>query len=192
MSIFTQNNKHVTKRSCPGWRMLQDVSSIYLWSCTSAFFAIEPSAAVSQGKLTSLLIALLVITECSCVKPGRYFKLTSVQTARSRNAPRRISWRLLLYRTRYLQPTGGPSGSTPCAIIRELGSVQHLLARDWTLACMAIRSDPYDFSRAMWKTVVTREICPPHRCHSVYNLREKIDGSCARMTSSLWCTGSVL
>lgn len=49
----------------PGWRMLQDVSSIYLWSCTSAFSAIEPSAAVSQGKLTSLLIALLVITECS-------------------------------------------------------------------------------------------------------------------------------
>lgn len=83
LSIFTHNNKHVTKCSCPGWRMLQDVSSVYLWSCTSAFFAIEPSAAVSQGKLTSLLIALLVITECSCVKPGRYFKLTSVLSPNS-------------------------------------------------------------------------------------------------------------
>lgn len=83
LSIFTHNNKHVTKCSCLGWRMLQDVSSVYLWSCTSAFFAIEPSAAVSQGKLTSLLIALLVITECSCVKPGRYFKLTSVLSPNS-------------------------------------------------------------------------------------------------------------
>lgn len=63
----------------PGWRMLQDVGSIYLWSCTSAFSAIEPSPAVSQGKLTSLLIALLVITECSwsgaVSSPGGFFSL---------------------------------------------------------------------------------------------------------------------
>lgn len=52
------------------------------WSGTNVgFFAIEPSAAVSQGKLTNPLIALLVITECSwsrSVKPRRFFKLTSV------------------------------------------------------------------------------------------------------------------
>lgn len=53
----------------------------------SAFSAIEPSAAVSQGKLTSSLIALLVITECSWSSavsgPARYFKLTSVLSANS-------------------------------------------------------------------------------------------------------------
>lgn len=61
--------------------MLQDVRSFYLWSRTSAFSVTEPSAAVSQGKLTSVLIALLVIRvqlEQCCVKPGRIFKLTSV------------------------------------------------------------------------------------------------------------------
>lgn len=68
--------------SCLGRRTLRNVSSIYLlkWHMCG-FFAIEPSAAVSQGKLTNPLIALLVITECSwsrSVKPRRYFKLTSV------------------------------------------------------------------------------------------------------------------
>lgn len=83
--------------SLPGWRMLQDVSSIYLWSCTSAFSAIEPSAAVSQGKLTSLLIALLVITECSWSSAVSSLgdilslRLSFLSTARSSNALQRIS-----------------------------------------------------------------------------------------------------
>lgn len=65
VSPFVHNNMHFCECSLWGRRMPQDVSSIYLWSCISAFSAIEPSVAVSQGKLTSLLIALLVITECS-------------------------------------------------------------------------------------------------------------------------------
>lgn len=88
-----------------GWRMLQDVSSIYLWSCTSAFSAIEPSASVSQGKLTSLLIALLVITECSWRSAvsslGDIFslRLSFLPAARSNNSPQTISERALFFLT---------------------------------------------------------------------------------------------
>lgn len=64
----------------------------------SAFSAIEPSAAVSQGKLTSSLIALLVITECSWSSavsgPARYFKLTSVLSANSQVTQRSAEDRL--------------------------------------------------------------------------------------------------
>lgn len=63
-------------------RTFRNVGSIYLlkWH-KCGVFSIEPSAAVSQGKLTNPLIAPLVITECSwsrSAKPRRYFKLTSV------------------------------------------------------------------------------------------------------------------
>lgn len=54
-----------SERNLPVGRRPRDVSSIYLWSCTGAFSATAPSVAVSQVKLMSVLIVLLVITECS-------------------------------------------------------------------------------------------------------------------------------
>lgn len=101
-----------------GWRMLRDVSSIYLWSCTSAFSAIEPSAAVSQGKLTSLLIALLVITECSwssavsSLRGILSLRLSFLLTARSSNPVQRISWGFLTDRRRSLYPSEERRGWT--------------------------------------------------------------------------------
>lgn len=92
MSSCVHINMHFSECSLLSWGMLQDVSSIYLWSCTSAFSAIEPSAAVSQGKLTSLLIALLVITECSwssavsSLRGILSLRLSFLRTARSTNA----------------------------------------------------------------------------------------------------------
>lgn len=125
MSSCEHNNMHFSECSLPSWRMLQDVSSIYLWSRTSAFSAIEPSAAVSQGKLTSLLIALLVITECSWSSAVSSLgdilslRLSFLPTARSSNALQRISLGLYTDRGRYLQTTGGPGGQRHGAVTRS-------------------------------------------------------------------------
>lgn len=102
-------NIHLHEWRFEGWGTLQNVGSIYSGNCTSAFSASESSVTVSQGKLTSLLIALLVITECSwssaVSKRGRagwwavggrggwYFslRLSFLQTAGSSNALQRGS-----------------------------------------------------------------------------------------------------
>lgn len=108
---------------------LQDATSISLWSRTSAFSAIEPSAAVSQGKLTSLLIALLVITECSwssavsSLRGILSLRLSFLRTARSSNALWRIGWKFLL-------PTAGPicNQKDDLVIWRDVPSVKTFIS----------------------------------------------------------------